>query len=77
MLVCEAARLSRELIKIPAPERSPKGMGDRHIAFMLDEIRKGRITGEKAHRWLGYAQALMVVGNWATLDQLKEINYNA
>ena len=48
-----------------------------HIFEMLDKIVSGEIEGEKAHRWLGWIQALMCVNRIADLKELKEINHNA
>lgn len=45
-----------------------------HVIAMLDQIVSGDIADEKAHRWLGWAQACMCMGNIATLDELKQIN---
>jgi hypothetical protein len=44
---------------------------------MLNEIKALRIEGEKAHRWLGYAQGILVQRRAATLEQMKEVNVNA
>ena len=48
-----------------------------HVLGMLDQIVSGSIYGEKAHRWLGWAQACMCHGKVATLDELKQINKDA
>lgn len=45
-----------------------------HVTEMLGKIVRGEITGTKAHRWLGWAQAIICVGGGATLDELKAIN---
>jgi hypothetical protein len=48
--------------------------GIENIIWMLVMIKDGRITGEKAHRWLGWAQACICIGGGATMEELKEIN---
>lgn len=48
-----------------------------HARWMLEGITKGYVQHEKGHRWLGYAQALLVFCKVTTLDQLKEINKTA
>ena len=48
-----------------------------HIMNMLVEIRIGQISGEKAHRWLGWAQCAIVSAGIATLDDMKNINHKA
>ena len=51
--------------------------GGPHIRDMLEKIIEGKITGEKAHRWLGWAQACICFHGGATLDELKAINHSA
>lgn len=53
-------------------DNSPIGL--RHVEDMLMGIINGTITGDKAHRWLGWAQAIICVGGGATLEELKAIN---
>lgn len=45
-----------------------------HVNNMLQKIILEEIEGEKAHRWLGWAQAIICARGAATLDELKEIN---
>lgn len=58
-------------------ERDDSGMSVNHAAWMLQGIASGYVQHEKAHRWLGYAQGLLVVHGAATLEQMKEVNRNA
>ena len=51
--------------------------GGAHVRQMLERIIEGKIIGEKAHRWLGWAQACLCFHDVATLDELKDINHNA
>ena len=48
-----------------------------HIDWMLNQIILGTITGTKAHRWLGWAQAVVCFNEDVTLEELKKINYEA
>lgn len=48
--------------------------GRNHIEDMLNKIVSGEISGDKAHRWLGYAQAAVVFGGGASLEIMKQIN---
>lgn len=72
-----ARRLLDELFDAPKGERDPEGRSEGHIIFMLEEIADSRVTGEKAHRWLGYAQGIMVLSGTATLEEMKELNRKA
>ena len=45
-----------------------------HIEWMLEGIEKGYILDEKAHRWLGWAQAVIHIHQGIDLDTLKHIN---
>jgi len=49
----------------------------KHLNWMLCEICTGRVTKEKAHRWLGYIQGVLVAQCHMTLDEAKEINFKA
>lgn len=44
----------------------------RHLTAMLIEIQSGKITGDKAHRWLGYVQGCMVMRGWLDVDQERD-----
>jgi len=57
--------------------RDPRGRSINHAKWMLEGIAWGYVQGEKAHRWLGYAQAIVVEQGFATLDKVKEINHRA
>lgn len=45
-----------------------------HCIDMCDKIMDGYITGEKAHRWIGWLQACICINGFATLEELKAIN---
>lgn len=66
-----------EKLSVPATRqscRSTSAIGVPHAIWMLEGIADGYVQHEKAHRWLGYAQALLVSDDVITLDQAKEIN---
>lgn len=48
--------------------------GKDHLRYMLDKLISGEITGEKAHRWIGWVQGCVCVGKGADLESLKKIN---
>lgn len=54
--------------------RDPLGRGVGHQLWLLNEIIDGFVTGEKAHRWLGWAQAALTYEGMLTLDACKHIN---
>ena len=74
-----AAELTLEAVfKQPcSARRSETGEGANHACWMLEGIREGYIQHEKAHRWLGYAQGLLVSHGMLTLDEAKSINQRA
>jgi hypothetical protein len=57
-------------------EQSPEGNTQAHLVFMLRTIT-GWDNTEKAHRWLGYAQALAVMLGLARLEEMKVLNYES
>lgn len=77
----EAARLSIKacggINALPPGKRDPEGRSLEHAVWMLLEIYWRKIDGNKAQRWLGYAQALLVMHDRVTLDQMKEANLEA
>ena len=44
-----------------------------HIEFMLEEIVDGNIGGEKAHRWLGWAQCAVYTFGGVDIEELKRL----
>ena len=57
--------------------RSEDGTGPGHARWMLKGIIDGYIQHEKAHRWLGYAQAIAIAEGCTTLGELKSTNKQA
>ncbi len=55
------------------PEEHPE-YGKGHLRYMLSELVDGNITGDKAHRWLGWIQGCVCVGGGATLEEMKKTN---
>ncbi len=48
--------------------------GKNHLRGMLAMLVSEEITDEKAHRWLGWIQGCVCVGEGGTLDDMKHIN---
>ncbi len=46
---------TRKVECIPEP-----GYHYAHLRWMLEEIRSGRVSGEKSHRWLGFIQGVLI-----------------
>ena len=49
-------------------------VGGQHIEEMLAKLVSGEITGRKAHRWLGWVQAVVCGKAGVSLDVLTRIN---
>lgn len=62
-----------------APVRDPEGRTLGHARWMLENLPAG--TGTRARdrrcRWIGYAQALLVIRGRATLDELRSMTGDA
>lgn len=65
--------LSKSYPDIPAL-RAINGQSSAHARWCLGEVANGNITGEKAHRWLGYAQGVLVQNGHLTLEACKHAN---
>ncbi len=76
MNVQEAAELTLAKVK-GSMERDPEGKTLAHARWMLGGIIAGYIQHEKAHRWLAYAQAIIVLNGDATLNEIKAANKGA
>jgi len=55
------------------PDEHPE-YGKDHLRVMLIKLVAEEITGEKAHRWIGWIQGCICVGGGATLEEMKQIN---
>jgi hypothetical protein len=75
--VAAAAMYTLDAADAPPARRSGDGDGPEHASWMLHEIVNQRIAGRKAHRWLGYAQGILVAADWLTLEQAKLANKRA
>ena len=53
------------------PSKDKEGFGVHHALWMLIGIEGGYVTGNKAQRWLGYAQALLVTNKILTLADVR------
>ena len=73
----KAAVGTRNLLETITAKRDEEGKTLEHAAWMLDEIISENIEGEKAHRWLGYAQGLIVLEGKATMADFKVVNKDA
>lgn len=61
------------------PTRLADGKGLAHALYMLDRVAEAEVDGKpmgenKAMRWLGYAQAMLVYEGFGALDAMKETN---
>lgn len=76
--VLTAAQSTRTLLKereaAASASRDSEGQGIEHALWMLVGITLGYIQDEKAHRWLGYAQSILVESGRMSLEELKNIN---
>lgn len=79
--VLRAAQNTKKILFEKRPEckdfdiaRDDEGKKMSHALWMLNEI-EFRIAGEKAHRWLGYAQGILVHGDYLTLEDVKRCNF--
>ena len=76
-LIVAAARTQALAEKAPFLSKNDPWVGRDHIMQMLSKIIQGEVTGEKAHRWLGWAQCAVCMGGGASLNKLKEINFTS
>ncbi len=56
---------------LPGPGRMTN---QKHLLWMLEQIEYGEVTGEKAHRWIGYIQGVLVAMHVATVGEMRDLN---
>jgi len=57
------------------PRVADEKLGYVHTMSLLESIKLGKVSDEKAHRWLGWAQCACVSAGLASLDDMKRINH--
>lgn len=84
MNIGRAAALTQNLLvnyyakgDVTMPYSQGEECSGRHLYEMLGKIQDGEVTGEKAHRWLGWAQGVMTCRGMGSLKQFKLINEDA
>ena len=55
-------------------QKTTKGLTLAHAKWMLEGISREYVKGDKAHRWLGWAQAILCQYSVVDLDTLKTMN---
>ena len=57
---------------------SERQYGDKkHLIYMCEQIIDFDVTGEKAHRCIGWLQGCIYMKGWASLEDMKQLNKNA
>lgn len=79
MDVSKAAQATRLQMQQRPEAHWPKDgpCGYEHVQDMLLRLELGELGGEKAHRWLGWAQCGVVAAGAGTLEEMKNINHAA
>ncbi len=79
MDICKAAESTLHIVIVTQNGRWPDGgeLSQAHIAHLLVNIRDKVVTGEKAHRWLGWAQCAATAAGVTTLEEMKAVNHAA
>ena len=67
----ELTEAERTSCLLPPPGRQTD---QDHLLWMLDQIDAGAITGEKAHRWIGYVQGILVAYKITSVDEMRDLN---
>ena len=52
----------------------PQPCDRQHLFWMIGKILDGEVTGEAAHRWLGWIQYGACLSGTIGLDQLRDLN---
>jgi hypothetical protein len=57
-----------------SPIRDPFGLTLEHQLWLLTEVANSGVLGEKAHRWLSFAQGVLVSRGCVSLEDCKYAN---
>ena len=71
-----ALETSRYINKLSGDNEKKKHSGITHLHVMVEKICSGEVSGEKAHRWLGWIQAIIYGYSEIALEVFQEINSN-
>ncbi len=71
-----ASKMLPLIRKSDLPAYHPE-FGKEHLYDMVRDIETFTVTGEKAHRWLGWIQGCICMGSGASLAELKLHNFAA
>ena len=71
-----AMKMIPRIVEAHLPEVNDE-YGKDHLIDMVIKITSDEVTGEKAHRWLGWIQACVCMGRGASLEELKNINHQS
>lgn len=61
----------KALCCLPGPGRMTN---QQHLLWMLEQIQHGEVTGEKAHRWVGYVQGVLVALHVTSVEEMRDLN---
>ncbi len=50
------------------------GCSSEHILDILQQVVDGKVTGSKAHRFIGWAQAVLCMEGYTSLDDARTLN---
>lgn len=74
MNIAKIATACRVFIQQSSAPEHNKEFGKDHLHDMIQALESGAVSGEKAHRWLGYLQGVLVATGGCTLDDMKTLN---
>jgi len=77
MDISVAANNLRKLVEASNLPEFQDEYGKDHLIYMIDKLVSGEIVAEKSHRWLGWIQGCICVGNGGSLETMKRINKEA
>ncbi len=77
MDVKAAARMTEDFVRYLTAESTCQAVSAEHLRDMLTKIQSGEISGEKAHRWLGWVQGVLCARGAGSLEEFKAVNHQA
>lgn len=63
--------------ELPEIKRGIDGKTVGHALWIIGQVAVGNVTGNKAHRWLGFGQGVLCVHGVITLMEAKLVNFDS
>jgi hypothetical protein len=65
------AGVARQIPSVDRHDYAPKTEHS-HLTWMIEQLLTGAVTGDKAHRWLGFIQGVLAARGFLNVDDERD-----